>query len=77
MLVLGVSLSGCVTTHVPTASTSPWQAEDLDTQANLLDVAFTDSRHTCGQQPDDPGNQRWVPIGMSAAWICPTRRTSA
>ena len=45
VLVLGVSLSGCVTTHVPTASTSPWQAEDLDTQANPLDVAFTDSRH--------------------------------
>ena len=33
VLVLGISLSGCVTTHVPTASTSPWQAEDLDTQA--------------------------------------------
>ena len=45
VLVLGVSLSGCVTTHVPTASTSPWQAMDLDTQANPLDVAFTDSRH--------------------------------
>ena len=34
VLVLGVSLSGCVTTHVPTASTSPWQAMDLETQAN-------------------------------------------
>ena len=45
VLVLGVSLSGCVTTHVPTATTSPWQAMDLDTQANPLDVAFTDSRH--------------------------------
>ena len=45
VLVLGVSLTGCVTTHVPTASTSPWQAMDLDTQANPLDVAFTDSRH--------------------------------
>jgi ABC-type uncharacterized transport system permease subunit len=33
VLVLGVSLSGCVTTHVPTASTSPWQAEDLDALA--------------------------------------------
>ena len=39
VLVLGVSLSGCVTTHVPTATTSPWQAMDLDTQANPLDVA--------------------------------------
>ena len=45
VLVLGISLSGCVTTHVPTATTSPWQAMDLDTQANPLDVAFTDSRH--------------------------------
>ena len=45
VLVLGVSLSGCVTTHVPTATTSPWQAMDLDTPANPLDVAFTDSRH--------------------------------
>ena len=45
VVVLGVSLSGCVTTHVPTATTSPWQAMDLDTQANPLDVAFTDSRH--------------------------------
>ena len=45
VLVLGISLSGCVTTHVPTATTSPWQALDLDTQANPLDVAFTDNRH--------------------------------
>ena len=45
VLVLGISLSGCVSTHVPTATTSPWQALDLDTQANPLDVAFTDSRH--------------------------------
>ena len=45
VIVLGVSLSGCVTTHVPTANTSPWQAMDLDSQANPLDVAFTDSRH--------------------------------
>ena len=45
VLVLGISLSGCVTTHVPTSTPSPWQAMDLDTQANPLDVAFTDSRH--------------------------------
>ena len=45
VLVLGVSLSGCVTTHLPTAATSPWLALDLDTQANPLDVAFTDDRH--------------------------------
>ena len=34
VLVLGVSLSGCVTTHLPTATTSPWQAQNLDTEAN-------------------------------------------
>ena len=45
VLMLGVSLSGCVTTHLPTAATSPWLALDLDTQANPLDVAFTDDRH--------------------------------
>ena len=45
VLVLGVSLSGCVTTHLPTASSSPWQSQDLDTQANPLDIAFTDSQH--------------------------------
>ena len=45
VLVLGISLSGCVTTHIPTATTRPWQAMDLDTQANPLDVAFTDNRH--------------------------------
>ena len=28
VLVLGINLSGCVTTHVPTATTSPWQAMD-------------------------------------------------
>ena len=45
VIVLGVSLSGCVTTRVPTAATSPWQAIDLDTLANPLDVAFTDQDH--------------------------------
>ena len=45
VLVLGVSLSGCVSTRLPTAPSSPWQSQDLDTQANPLDIAFTDQNH--------------------------------
>ncbi len=45
VLVLGVSLSGCVSTRLPTATSSPWQSQDLDTQANPLDIAFTDQQH--------------------------------
>ena len=45
VLVLGVSLSGCVTTHLPMATSSPWQAQNLDTDSNPLDVGFTDHSH--------------------------------
>ena len=45
VLVLGISLSGCVSTRLPTATSSPWQSQDLDTQANPLDIAFTDPKH--------------------------------
>ena len=45
VLVLGVSLSGCVTTHLPMATSSPWQAQNLDTDSNPLDVGFTDRSH--------------------------------
>ena len=44
-VVLGFGLSGCVTTGLPVASTSPWSAVPLETQSNPLDVAFTDNRH--------------------------------
>ena len=45
VLVLGVSLSGCVTTHLPMATSSPWQAQNLETDSNPLDVGFTDRSH--------------------------------
>ena len=51
VLVLGVSLSGCVSTRLPTATSSPWQSQDLDTQANPLDIAFTDPKHGLGLAP--------------------------
>ena len=42
---LGFGLSGCVTTGLPMAATSPWQPVALATKANPLDVAFTDTSH--------------------------------
>ena len=42
---LGFGLSGCVTTGLPSAATSPWQAVPLETRSNPLAVAFTDARH--------------------------------
>lgn len=47
LLVIGLSLglSGCVTTGLATAATSPWQAVPLDTRSNPLAIAFRDDRH--------------------------------
>ena len=45
VLVLGISLSGCVTTRLPVATSSPWKAQNLDTESNPLDVGFTDRTH--------------------------------
>ena len=42
---LGLGLGGCVSTRLAAAETSPWQAIDLQTKANPLDVAFTDANH--------------------------------
>ena len=44
-VVLGLGLSGCVTTGLPMAATSPWQPVPLDTKSNTLDVAFCVSPH--------------------------------
>ena len=41
---LGLGLGGCVTTGLPIASTSPWQAVPLDTGSNPLAVAFRDAQ---------------------------------
>ncbi len=42
---LGLGLGGCVATRLAAAESSPWQAIDLQTDANPLDVAFTDADH--------------------------------
>ena len=44
-LVVAVVLPGCVTTGLPVAASSPWQAVPLNTKSNPLDVAFSDSQH--------------------------------
>ena len=44
-LVLALGLTGCVTTGLPTAAASPWQAVPLDTRSNPLDVAFSSADH--------------------------------
>ncbi|MEB3166084.1 MAG: photosynthesis system II assembly factor Ycf48 [Cyanobacteriota bacterium] len=44
-VVLGFGLGGCVTTGLPAATASPWQAVPLATRSNPLDVAFTDADH--------------------------------
>ena len=44
-LVLALGLSGCVSSGLASASASPWQAVDIHTKSNPLDLAFTDGRH--------------------------------
>ena len=45
VLGLGLGLGGCVTTGLPMAGSSPWQAVPLDTRSNPLAVAFSDAQH--------------------------------
>ena len=44
-LLLAVALTGCVSTSLPTAQASPWEAVDIHTKSNPLDLAFTNSQH--------------------------------
>ena len=42
---IGFGLSGCVTSRLPVASTSPWQPLELNTESNPLDISFSDAKH--------------------------------
>jgi len=44
-LLLAVALTGCVSTSLPTAQASPWEAVDIHTKSNPLDLAFTNGQH--------------------------------
>ncbi|GCE64644.1 photosystem II assembly protein [cyanobiont of Ornithocercus magnificus] len=44
-VTLSLSLVGCVSTGLPTASASPWESITLGSTGNPLDVAFTDASH--------------------------------
>ncbi|SBO43723.1 photosynthesis system II assembly factor Ycf48 [Cyanobium sp. NIES-981] len=47
ILVVGIAfgLGGCVTTGLPEAAASPWEAVPLATSGNPLSLAFSDARH--------------------------------
>ena len=44
-LLVAIVLTGCVSTSLPTAKTSPWEAVDIHTKSNPLDLAFTNGQH--------------------------------
>lgn len=45
VLAVGLGLSGCVSTRLASASTSPWQPVALETSSNALDVAFSSEKN--------------------------------
>ena len=44
-ILLALALAGCVSTSLPTAQASPWEAVDIHTKSNPLDLAFTNGQH--------------------------------
>jgi photosystem II stability/assembly factor-like uncharacterized protein len=44
-LGLALGVGGCTTSHLPIAEGSPWQAVELPSRSNPLDLAFTDANH--------------------------------
>ena len=44
-LLVAIVLTGCVSTSLPTAQASPWEAVDIHTKSNPLDLAFTNDQH--------------------------------
>ncbi len=44
-ILLAAALTGCVSTSLPTAQSSPWEAVDIHTKSNPLDLAFTNTQH--------------------------------
>jgi photosystem II stability/assembly factor-like uncharacterized protein len=69
-MAVGLGLGGCVTTGLPMAAASPWQAVLLETKSNPLDVAFTDARHgfLVGSNrlimESDDGGASWQPRAL-------------
>ncbi len=69
-MAVGLGLGGCVTTGLPMAAASPWQAVLLETKSNPLDVAFTDARHgfLVGSNrlimETDDGGAHWQPRAL-------------
>ncbi len=39
------SLAGCTVSQIPLADSSPWHKVDLNTEANPLDISFSDENH--------------------------------
>ncbi len=45
ILCLGIGTTGCISTRLPVAISSPWEEVNLNTQANPLDIGFANDKH--------------------------------